>query len=464
MLPFVLIAAVVGGGAFYFRDRPGGLMSLFSPSRLDVDQELATVLEARFDENYQPAEGLGLFKERWWTTKHLVRTMPNEVVAYDLASGKVAWKVDVPRNHYCRASGQQSAKGYVAVLSGTREDGCRKLTIVDINNGKVVWTKDLPPADPGRGKNALVTDFPRADHRPVVHGERVYVPTDKGGHILNVADGSVVQSPNPKNKCFTTHYDAIGEVGLAYRNCSHTGDEGRHLTGFDPAGKVIWRWNLPEERGKTYKLVGVLSNDPLLVRVFGEYGRKEIWRVKPGKPDGTGGEHVVVADVSENKKALAPQDPCEIAGSDGLYDCSRAAVADGTLYLPQRKGSQSNDIRHGMAAYDIETGKQLWYSEWDMSHNITAPLGLDDAGHPIAYLFPTEEDPAALVRVDSKTGAMTPVAKLPPPNESLSKLGQRGLAEAPEAGNVEWHNGYLAFFRTQAGEREAGYGATVVYK
>lgn len=464
LLPVVLIAVVVGGGAFYFRDKPGGIRSLFTPSRLDVDRELTSVLGARFDPNYQPADGVGLFEERWWTGKHLVRTMPNQVVAYDLTTGKVAWQVDVPPNHYCMASGQQSANGYVALLGGNREDGCRKLTVVDIGNGKVVWTKDLPPANPERGsKELLATEFPRFDHRPVVHGERVYVPTDQGGHILNVKDGSVVQRPNPKSTCFTTHYDAIGDVGLAYRNCARYGDKGRHLSGFDQAGKVIWRWNLPEERGRTYRLVGVLSADPLLVRVFGEHGRKEVWRVEPGGPDG-GGKHTVVADLSYERAESQATDPCEPAGGDGLYDCSQQVVAAGVLYLPHRKRHQSNDARNGMAAYDIKTGKRLWWAEWDAWHDITAPLGIDDAGHPLAYLLPTEDDPAALVRVDPKTGAMTPVAKLSPENQASSSLGRRGLTEAPEAGNVEWHKGYLAFFQTQARERDAGYGATVVYK
>lgn len=438
----VLVVALIGlaGGALYYFRIPLGL---FGDSRLDVDRELQYVLQDRFASNYIPKERSDRLAARWWTDKYLVRSMPNELIGYDLATGKTAYKVKVPDNQFCKASGQQSGKGYVAVLQGTSRDGCRRVTVVDLVNGKVVWSKELASAgQPGTKPNLL--DFPQYDHRPAILGERLHIPTGKGGHILNLANGAVIQHPQPKVECFSTHYDAIGTVGLAYRNCSRSGDKGRHLLGFDAAGKTLWQFNLPVQGKRPTLLVGVLSVDPLLVRVLDGFNRKEVWRLDPRT-----GKHQVVVDL----RTRASSDPCESSGGDGLYDCSRHIVAAGTLYLQQG---------NGIAAYDVDSGSERWRSVWDLKHKVTEPIGLDEQGDPIVYLLPTKEDPGALVRVDRRTGAMTATATLPTPDKSLTRVGGSGLTQYPEPGGVDWHNGHLAFFRTQAGSRDAGYAATIV--
>jgi len=437
----VVLIGGVGGGLYYFRVPLG----LFAGSRLDVDRELRFVLQERFASNYIPKEGGDRLTARWWTDKYLVRSMPNELIGYDLATGKTAYKVKLPDNHICGASRQQSSKGYVAVLQGTRKDGCRRVTVVDIVHGKVVWSKELAPAGQVRSEPTIL-DFPRAEHRPAILGDRLYIPTDKGGHVLNLANGATIQHPSPKVECFSTHYDVIGTTGLAYRNCSRSGDKGRHLSGFDTAGKTLWQFNLPVQGKRPTLLVGVLSIDPLLVRVLDGLGKKEVWRLDPRT-----GEHQVVVDL----KTRSASDPCEPSGGDGLYDCSRQVVSNGTLYLQQR---------NGIEAYDVLTGNALWRSAWDTQHKVTEPIGLDADGHPIVYLPPTKDDPGALVRVDRKTGALTATALLPSATKSMTRPGGSELSQQPAAGAVDWHNGHLAFFRTQPSSRDAGYAATIVLK
>jgi outer membrane protein assembly factor BamB len=452
LLPVVLILAGVGG-VVYFRGI--GPLGPFTGSSIKAERELTQAMLASFDRDHKIADGLGNFATRWWTDKHLVRTMPNKVVAYDLATGKVAWEVGVPQNHYCPASAQPSANGYVALLRGTREEGCRKVTVVDIDNGKEVWSKDIPPLREG-SSNVLVTDFPRYDHRPAILGERLYIPTAEGGHIWNLADGKVLQNPNLESECYTTHYDAIGETGFAYRNCSRSGDKGRNLTGFDASGKPTWKWDLPKQNGgKQYLLVGVLSADPLLVRVSGEGRKDEIWQVEPGGLEGPG-THKLVVDIS--KTSLHDQvasDPCGPVSSDGLHSCPEQLVSKGVLYLQYSLGEQSNGKHRGLAAYDIKTGKELWKVAWDTEHNVTAPIGVDDNGRPLVYLPPVEKDPGALVAVDPEDGRMTAVATV---------AVKPFMTSGATASTTDWHDGYLAFFTTQAGEKDAGSRATLVYK
>lgn len=441
LLLVVALIAAVGGGLYYFRIPLG----LFGGSRLDVDRELQYVLQERFPSNYIPKEGSDRLTARWWTDQYLVRSMPNELIGYDLATGKTAYKVDLPDNHICGASRQQSGQGYVAVLQGTRQAGCRRVTVVDLVHGKVVWSKELAPAGQVRSEPTIL-DFPRAEHRPAILGDRLYIPTDKGGHILNLTNGAVIEQPGPRLECFSTHYDVIGAVGLAYRNCSRSGDKGRHLVGFDAAGKVLWTFNLPVQGKRPTLLVGVLSVDPLLVRVLDGLGKKEVWRLEPRT-----GKHQVVVDL----RTRSASDPCERSGSDGLYDCSRHVVSEGTLYLQQR---------NGIEAYDVRTGNALWRSEWDTQHKVTEPIGLDADGHPIVYLLPTKDDPGALVRVDRMSGTLTATATLPPATKSMTRPGGSDLMQHVDAGAVDWHNGHLAFFRTQPGSRDAGYAATIVLK
>jgi hypothetical protein len=450
MLVVVLIGAA-GGGMYYFQLGPFG-------SDVSADRKLGYVVQERFDSTYQPKEGSDILAGPWWTDKFLVRAMPGQLVGYDLTSGNTAYTLAMPDNHYCRASAVQSGKGYIAVLQGTRKDGCRRVSVVDIVNGKVVWSKQLEPVGAPIRDPAGAQYFPRYDHRPAVLGDRLYIPTDKGGHVLKLSDGSRIEAPNPKSKCFSTHYDVIGNTGFAYRNCSrHGGDEGRHLTAFDAAGKVLWKWNLPAQGSRKYLMTGVLSVDPVLIRVFSQ-NQSQIWQI-----DAKTGAHRVVVDLTTNPRTPAVVDPCEIAGGDGLHNCSRQVVANGVLFLRHRLGTRS-DTRLGLAAYDVRSGKQLWLTAWGEEHDVTAPIGVDGDGAPIAYLLPRQKDPGALLRIDPKTGAMTATAILPRSGDSSSRPGNRDLTEHPDQGVVAWHNNQLAFLKTHINAKDAGDLATLVLR
>jgi hypothetical protein len=451
LLLAVLLIGGAGGGMYYFQLGPFG-------SKISADRKLQYLVQDRFPSTYRPKEGSDLLAGPWWTDKYLVRAMPGQIVGYDLTNGKAAYTLAMPDNHYCRASAVQSGKGYIAVLQGTRKDGCRRISIVDIVNGKVVWSKQLEPIGAPRPDRADAQYFPRSDHRPAVLGDRLYIPTDRGGHVLKLSDGSRIEAPNPKSKCFSTHYDVIGTTGFAYRNCSrHGGDEGRHLRGFDAAGKVLWNWNLPAQGSRTWLITGVLSADPLLVRVFGQ-NQSQIWQV-----DTKTGTHRVVVDLSTNPRTPKAWDPCVIAGGDGLHDCSRQAVSNGVLFLRYRLGTRS-DVQHGIAAYDVGSGKELWARGWGEEHDVTAPIGVDSDGAPIAYLLPREKDPGAVVRIDPKTTATRPRSTDSASGGPASGPGTGALTGDPDQSIVAWHNNQLAFLKTQINVRDAGDTATLVLK
>jgi outer membrane protein assembly factor BamB len=384
--------------------------------------------------------------------------MPNQIVAYDLASGSTAYTVDTPNNGLCKASGQ-SSKGLIVVLRGTRAEGCRQVTVVDITHGKVVWSKNLQPAGAPRPDRAGAQHFPRLSHRPAILGDRIYVPTDKGMHILKASDGSIIGTPpDPKlGKCYTTHVDVIDATGFAYRNCSrHGGREGLHLTAFNAAGNTIYRWNLPVAGNRPWMLAAVLSANPLIVRAYNQQ-QSQIWRVDPKT-----GKHNVVVDLSNRfLRGPAPADPCAIAGSDGLYECRGQITANDVLYLQHRLGTQSSDVRQGIAAYDVRSGKQLWLREWGEDHDVTPPIGVDGDGAPVVYLLPKEKDPGALVRVDPRnSGMMTAIATVP----RAENPDSRSLIASPEPGGVAWHNNQLAFLRIQINVKDAGDDATTILK
>ncbi|MEI8413034.1 MULTISPECIES: hypothetical protein [unclassified Kribbella] len=449
----VLLIGAAGGGMYYFQLGPFG-------SKISADRKLEYVLQERFAANYRPTEGSDILTGHWWTDKYLVRSMPNQIVAYDLANGSTAYTVDTPNHGLCKASGQQSSKGYIAVLRGTRTQGCRQVTVVDITNGKVVWSKNLPPAGAPRPDLAGASYFPRLSHEPAILGDRLYIPTEKGTHILKVSDGSTIGTPpDPKEgKCYTTYVDVIDTTGFAYRNCSrHGGREGLHLTAFNPAGKPIYQWKLPVVGKRPWMLAGVLSANPLVVRAYNQQ-QSQIWRVDPKT-----GKHNVVVDLYRISRGPAPGDPCAIAGSDGLYDCPGQLVANDVLYLQHRLGAstRSTELRQGIAAYDVRSGKQLWLREWGEDHDVTPPIGVDGDGAPVVYLLPKEKDPGAVVRVDpANSGKMTAIATLP----KAKRPDSRSLIASPEPGGLAWHNNRLAFLRIQINVKDAGDDATTILR
>ncbi len=454
----VLVMAAGGAGAwsFWLKDDSAGDVG-FAPG---TDKQLSMALEERFPEDWEPdastaRASLGSWLDgRWWTEKHFVREMWNEIVAYDLADGSVAWRVPVDGNGACKASRDVSPEGYVAVLRGepaTTESGprpCDRLTIVDVNKGEEVWTSDIEPG--------VASVLPDVGDRPVIWGETVLIP-GQGQTNFDLKSGT---QKDPKDRgCWNAAFAVFGDT-LITRQCGA-------LVGFGRDSEHLWTWEHP---GDDETSLTVLSADPLVV-VVKSRDDEQVVRVEPGDPDDRDdpGEHTVIAEM--DARSLDPMPPCGYGGGDSteLHTCHKAVVGAGVLYL--KYAMDPNYRQVGIVAFDLTSGKELWRARADGELSL-APVGTDGDGRLIAFqpqdppLGDYEGSRGAVVALDPETGEVTPLAGLPIADSGDQKWL---LANNSLEGDIEWRDGRLVIVSpgpTVVGDSApggAGSYATVIY-
>lgn len=452
----VVLAAAAGGGAWWWLG--GGADEAADGGFAEkADTQLSTLLEERYPDDWKPDVSethmtLGSHLDgRWLTEQHLVREMWNEVVAYDLADGSVAWRVPVPGNGACSASRDASPDGFVAIMRGepigaTGPKPCDQLTLVDINAGKEVWTIKLEPD--GANKHTVA-------NRPVVWGEYVFVATESGGFRYGIADGA--PAGRGSGSCVGNDYATSGDTLMIWEKCP----DGWVLVGYGPDLTMRWLWKYPEEDAR----LAVLSADPLIVVVTSRSNHgQQVWRVEPGSPDDPG-EHTVL--VRMEQRSLAPKPPCASTGEKVsiLAECTEAVVGDGVLYLEY--ALDENYRKKGIMALDLESGEERWRAEAGGELTLE-PVSVDEDGRLIAFQSqsPDGDARAAVVAIDSGTGNITPVAGLPSGQES----GLTGLlANTSLTGDIMWRDGIFVIATPGVVVADPGMGggpgspATVIY-
>lgn len=456
----VVVALAAGGGVWFWQqsgDGGGGGGDLAA----GADTQLTLTMEEKIPDDWTP-EGdevemsVGSWIEgRWWTDKHLVREMPDEVVAYDPATGEAAWRLPLEGNGSCPSSREVTSEGYVAILRGDgmgskAEKGCHQLTMVDITQGKEVWTVELEKMNP----NQLVGITPI----PVILGDYVHLATGDGGVHLSVADGSPTQMTLVGN-CEPAAYQAIDETLISWMSCVNKERKPFYaLLGWTgEMREIAWGWRHPEG-GKKPVVARVLSLEPLVV-VSDTRTEQEIWRVQPGK--GTvddPGEHTVL--VPSDPKISRP-----CPASTNLTQCDHVLVGDGVLYLRERL--DENGRQHGIVAVDMETGDQRWTARAEGEASLCL-IDLDENGRPILFQPQEGDAAAAVVAADPKTGDLTALAGLP--KVETGATGQNMVSNGDHGtGLLTWHDGTLGLLTSavvvtkEGGGGGAGSLASLVY-
>lgn len=430
VIAVVVVLVGAGGVWLWLGGGSGGGLAAEAPTQatLRLYEQIPEGWEP--EREHAPEMSVGSWTDgRWWTDKHLVRELPDEIVAYSRADWSVAWRLPVEGSGACLSSREQSPEGYVAVLrgdgfgGGADEKGCHQLTLVDITSGKEVWTKELQPG--------LGNSLPTSEDLPVIFGDAVRVPSSGGAHKLSLADGA--ETLQDRDSCRINALWRVGDM-LLTRQCSA-------LVAFDENLEKQWVWEFPEGDAR---LVMVVSLDPLIV-VMKDGTTEEVWRVKPGTgEEGSPGEHTVVATADDGEY----RSPCGLeAQGSGLTECSRVVAGDGVVYLQTDLGRRNE----GLAAVNIDTGEEVWRTSAG-SEQALIPLNLADDGRLIAYrpqVDSADRDEVddwrgLVVAVDPKTGNLAPLAALPADDEELPS-GVRGVFENTDVKALEWHDGHLVF-------------------
>jgi outer membrane protein assembly factor BamB len=355
-------------------------------------------------------------RDHWITDSHLVRRLPGRVVAYDLATGEVAWELPLPGNAEddCSSSPQRSGTrvALLRAVEGERNN-CGTLTVVDIASGKEVFTTVIPTIE---RTEVTLTDVPAAI------GDFVLVGSRAGGHLFNIDTGKHVAVAE-EGQCREDAYAVVDDMLVARVSCrerppgSDVALSGLRV--YDADLDEQWSWRAPVERaGEPLEVRSVLSVEPLVVELY-RAGADTIETVRVDR------EATEVATLVSRPRGANDQSrylsPCD---DRGIAHCAQSRIIDGKLILttiPEQinpgtegayPGMESTEFRNELVAIDIGTGTEAWRT--GMVHGRAMHLVPTTDGSVVTYQSANANDvPGLLLSVDEATGAVSPLLPLP---------------------------------------------------
>lgn len=313
----------------------------------------------------------------WLTGKLLIRaSTTGGVTAYNLADGAVVWTAALPPNevadgtHPCAMSPTLTSGGLGTIAFGEDGNSCTNLAGIDTSTGTVLWTVPLVDA---RHKVAMAADT-------FVQGDVATIVSENFLGGVDIRTGHRVWGFTPRGY-YCNAYNWGGDGVVLVDDYCADNKTPFTLTAYDGrTGKKIWTRTQPVHTDVAH----VYAGSPLII---GEH---------------TAGEDSVrVVAPSGNSRKLAVGDT-ELAPGNGTGADHSARIVDGVLITPAQtpKGTEID-------AFDVSTGAKLW----------TCPaLALATAAAPGDPVYALAGSPAApqLVRLEPRTGRLTPVAALPP--------------------------------------------------
>ncbi|MCX3060631.1 outer membrane protein assembly factor BamB family protein [Streptomyces beihaiensis] len=288
----------------------------------------------------------------WITGEVAVKAAYKELLAYDVADGKVAWPAIKFPQKICAVTRTPSADGKIAVayMSGTSERAnCNQLQEVDLATGKKGWFEKIPERESpddyfdGTGTSVGLT---------YVGGDTLVVGREQSGLGLDARTGKkkfVVQQYG--NDCFPKAYTGDAHKLISVASCGAGGDNTHEeLRRLNPeTGKAMWTRKYP----KGWSVSNVYSSTPLVVYATNE--DKKTFNIASYKE----GSSAVMSEVSSSVKNL----DTSCGGSDfdfmdtDLNGCQGVVVDSGTLYMPTKgKTDGANDV----VAISLASGKERW--------------------------------------------------------------------------------------------------------
>ncbi|NBM20585.1 PQQ-binding-like beta-propeller repeat protein, partial [Streptomyces sp. GC420] len=270
----------------------------------------------------------------WFAGDVVAKAAYKQIAGYDAASGKEAWKIELPAK-ICGAPQQTTDDGKVVIgfMNGTSDKAdCNQLTMIDIESGKRAWTKEVPE----EGLFDIMTDLDLA-----ISGNTVTVSRMGPSSAFRISDGKKLFS-KLAGSCQPDDY-AGGKRLIAVETCTDQSEQAQEV---DPAtGRAKWTFKVP----KGMRINKVYSTSPVVLSLVDEDNKK--WSVVTLK-DGSGS----VRSQLTSKDSFAPQCGLSILSRD-LQGCQGIVVSSDTLYLPT-DGLRGNDV----VAFSLDTGKEKWRS------------------------------------------------------------------------------------------------------
>lgn len=353
----------------------------------------------------------------WLTDKTYVKSGVNEVVGYDALKGTKLWSLPLP-GEICSASRHVKDNKTALVFQPSKPTpqvkypACSEVGVIDLDAGKMLWTKSVTGAS--RGDRKVAWD------EVTIGANTVAAGGTHGGAAWDLASGKELWRPQENAEgCYDMGYG--GGAGLvAARKCGDTDNQYVTIQNLDPVtGTPLSSYKMPT--GVEY--ASIVSTRPLVVAAD----------VGDTAGDGSGISDFFSLDEKTGKlKAKITADAERYAGkcrSTDVENCEKLVVGNGRLYVPteahEGSGEDYNRVNE-IVAFDLATGK-LTGQKLDSGTNTQVFPVRMDGGNLIAYKTPGYERGGQIVSVDGGTFKETVLLKTPV-DRAISNA-ERSLAE-----------------------------------
>ncbi|MEU0028152.1 PQQ-binding-like beta-propeller repeat protein [Streptomyces sp. NPDC006335] len=381
----VLVLSGAGFGAWY--------MFIGSPSNNVLWSVEATDQNADEPGAAPPANTRGT----WFTDKAVVQTLSNGVKAYDLDTGKQLWATALPGDSNEACVAPENSSGDIGIVAYGEGKACDHVVAYDLRTGEQLWDKDLKPGDTTSKDQVSVA---RAGDVVVINAAKVTL-------ALKAADGTKAWDP----KKFATEDCPSGEFTggkalIRVRGCQvndfDAPDWGRNwdeVSLIDPAtGQARWTYHHKVPKDSFGELDGgdVISTSPVVLIRHGDDGDALF-----SLDDETG----------KVRSQFSPATPAEYVRTDDSRGgpWSEAGVF-GDTFVIGATGEKSKEL---LAAYDLDSGKQLWKTE-AVEFRAFYPLPAAGSDRILAYRENNDNDEGSeLVELGAKDGAVKTVVEYP---------------------------------------------------
>jgi hypothetical protein len=380
----VLVLSGAGFGAWYMLVGSASNNVLWSVASKRESADVDAVLGAKT-------------RGTWFTDKAVVQTLPNGVKAYDLDSGKQLWASALPGDSSEACVAPENSSGDIGIVAYGEGKACDHLVAYDLRTGNQLWDRDLKPGGTTSKDEVSVA---RAGDVVVVNAAKVTL-------ALKAADGTAAWDP----KKFATQDCGSGEFTggkalIRVRGCQVNdfddpdwGQNWDEVSLIDPAtGRPRWTYHHKVPKDSFGEIEGgdVVSTSPVVLIRHGDDGEALF-----SLDDETG----------KVRSQFSPATPSEYVRTDDSLGgpWSEAGVFGDTFVI----GATSEKSKELLAAYDLDSGKQLWKTD-AVEFRSFYPLPAAGGDRILAYKTSNDTDKGPeLVEFNPKDGATKTVVEYP---------------------------------------------------
>ncbi|MEU7582388.1 PQQ-binding-like beta-propeller repeat protein [Streptomyces sp. NPDC041068] len=314
----------------------------------------------------------------WVKDDIVVKAAYKQLLAYNVTTGKTAWKAITFPQKICAATKTATDDGKIVVAykEGTKSNAkCNQLQVVDLATGDRGWGKPV--------KEEGLFDFALQTHLVLV-GDILMVGRDQSGTALRMSDGKKLYVADKKEEgtCFPNGF-AGGEKLIMALSCgASTDNEHDELQQLDPkTGRALWTKKFP----KGWRIGKVYGVSPTIVYLSNP--EKKQWNITVLKEDSDKTRSEVSIDDN-----FAPQCDTSVLSRE-LGGCLGVTSDDKNLYLPTDEKSGANEV----VAISLDTGKEAWRTKSPMEETML-PLKME-GGSIIAYVTPSYDSGGRVVSI-----------------------------------------------------------------